>query len=94
MRERQAQLCLDDGAPRPGQTLRVQRSVCRLDPHAPDRVRCSFEPIGRGEVVRAVDERCALVRITSAAVIRTSDVIELVGTPTPRQTTAVASRGD
>ncbi len=68
----------------------MQRSVCRPDPRAPERVRCRFEPIGAGEVVRTVDERCAIVRIASATVIGASDVIELVGTPPPP--TAVAAR--
>jgi hypothetical protein len=80
---RQAQLCLDDGAPRAGQPLRVQRNVCRRDEHAPDRVVCALEPIGTGEVVRALDKRCAVVRIASDVTVGRGDVIELADAPTP-----------
>ncbi len=90
---REAQLCLDDGAPRPGQALRVQRTVCGPDPRATDRVRCALQPIGSGEVVRAVDAHCAIVRIASKVAIVPSDVIELAGEPLPAgKPTAVASR--
>ncbi len=90
----EARLCLDDGAPRPGQTLRVQRTVCGPDPRATDRVRCALQPIGGGEVVRAVDPHCAIVRISSSVVIGASDVIELAGAPAPASATAVASRAE
>jgi hypothetical protein len=85
----EAQLCLADGAPRAGQSLRVQRDVCRQDAHAPGRLVCAREQIGSGEVVRALDSRCAVVRIAANVTIGRGDIIEV---PATISTTAVASR--
>jgi hypothetical protein len=95
MSGRQAQLCLDEGAPRAGQTLRVQRTVCRRDERAPNGVACAVEPIAAGEVVRTVDDHCAVVRIASNFIVTRGDVIELGAPPAPALgTNAVAVRGE
>lgn len=86
---REARLCVDDGALRVGQALRVERDVCRRDPQAPERVRCELEPVGAGAVVRLVDARCAVVRIDAATSIGRGDRISIVGAPA-RDGTAVA----
>jgi hypothetical protein len=71
-----AQLCVSDGALRAGQTIRVLRNVCSRDPHASSV--CALEPIGQGEVVRTVDERCAIVRIAMTTPAERGDRIELL----------------
>ena len=89
---RQAQLCVDGRAPRGGQSVRVQRSVCRADAKAPGRAVCALEPIGAGEVVRTLDAHCAVVSIASDVTIGRGDVIEVGGAPAPASSaTAIAS---
>jgi hypothetical protein len=93
-KERQAQLCLDDGALRVGNALSVERNVCRRDPRAPDRVVCSDERIGTGEVVRVTDQRCAIVRLATTMTIERGDRIAVVGALPASRKTALASRAE
>jgi hypothetical protein len=76
-----ARLCLEAGALRAGQRIRVERRTC-------EGLACTLDPVARGEVVRVVDERCAIVRVASSAPIRRGDEIAL----SPPASSATASR--
>jgi len=75
----EARLCLEPGALQPGQRVRVERRTCEgLD--------CTVDPVARGEVVRLVGDRCAMVRIGMGAPIHRGDEVEL--SPPPPSTRA------
>lgn len=70
---REARLCLDGGGLRQGQRIRFERTVCERDRGDPDGAVCSLRPVAEGQVVRALDHRCAVLRVDGEADVRRGD---------------------
>jgi hypothetical protein len=70
-----AQLCVDDGGLQPGHTVRIRRGD---------------NTVGAGEVVQAINPRCAVVRLAMKSLPQRGDQIDVVGPVRP--TAALASR--
>jgi hypothetical protein len=66
----EARLCLEAGVLQPGQRFRVERRSC-------EGPACTLDPVARGEVLRVVDDRCAIVRLASGVSIHRGDKLEL-----------------
>ena len=69
----EAQVCGDVHALRAGDWIEFQRRVCAtLNPKS-SVLRCAIENVDRGEILRVVDARCAIVRVAAGIAIRPGD---------------------
>lgn len=69
----EAQVCGDTRSLRAGDSIQFQRRVCAPLNAKSSIVRCTVENVERGEVVRRVDERCAIVRVAGSFVMQPAD---------------------
>ena len=71
------EVCFDHGAVTPGQRVVLTRKHCR--PMSPKTVAqvCSDETIEAGEVLRATDERCVLMRVAPGQELQVGDELSV-----------------
>lgn len=72
----EVRVCLDGGTLREGSRVTFSRRVCRGNPkHVA--LDCRYAPIGTGQVVRVLDQRCALVEIADDGDVHSGDQVAL-----------------
>jgi hypothetical protein len=71
----EAQVCGDAGALRAGQSIQFRRRVCAPLNAKSSVLRCAVEDVDRGEVVRVLDARCAVVRFAGGAGVQAGDLV-------------------
>lgn len=69
----EGQVCGDVHALHAGDWIQFQRRVCTALNAKSAIVRCSLQDVDRGEVLRIVDARCAIVRFAAGVVVRSGD---------------------
>ncbi len=73
----EAQVCIDSGHLQPGAQVQFVRRVCRQRTPKVTILDCTAESIGSAQVVRLVDERCAIVRLPLDSQLQPGDQIEI-----------------
>ena len=69
----EAQICGDARSLHAGDSIRFQRRTCTPLNAKSSVLRCAVVDVERGEVIRVVDDRCAVVRVAAGVVVQPGD---------------------
>src|SRR5262249_39715016 len=77
----EAEVCGNPHALHPGDWIRFERRVCAPLNAKSSVVRCEPREVERGEVVRVVDGRCAVVRLAAGVAVQPGDTWQPASAP-------------
>jgi hypothetical protein len=71
----EVEVCGDADSPGVGQPVRFRRRSCAPLNAKSSVLHCAVADIARGEVIRVVDKRCAVVRVAGGVGVQAGDII-------------------